>query len=107
VSLLSQIEELRDVVSGKIAEKRNPPPPPEGITAEQVDEAIRYQIEGLEGEIDRLIVKRAALPDCPFRPCTGKMEETPTKRVLKCDKCSATALPGREDAITHVPARSG
>lgn len=62
-------------------------------------EAADVELARLENEIEVLLMKRIALPDCPY--CPGKLEPTPTKLVYKCDLCRATTLPGTMEAVNH------
>jgi hypothetical protein len=90
MTLLEQIDKLRAEVHVLIDCKRAQ----HGIFPETFT-----AIAAKETEIDALILRRDALPACPYPPCTGRLEPTPTKHVLKCTRCAAMALPGRMEAV--------
>lgn len=90
MSLLDQIDALREEAARLAKASR------EALATEVRD--YRLTLEAVEKQIEHKLMIYIGYPDCPFQPCPGKLEPTPTKYVWKCPRCAATALPGRMES---------
>lgn len=89
---MEMIDALRTQAQDHIDVKQTPV----AFRGEWWDEARAAAVEQLaiiEPQIDSLIVRYHAQPNCPF--CPGKLIVTPTLGTLACEKCKALALRGQ------------
>ncbi len=100
MSLLEEIDKLREEAARLAALKNTYFHSP--LTALIEEWNVRCTLEGVEEKINALLQQYIALPPCPYPPCTGRMETTPTRHTMICTKCAAVVIPGRMDVVMHV-----